>query len=237
MSSTNGPMTKIGGAGRGQALHGRRGSLLAAAVAAIVAAGLIYAFVSSYNKSSAPPATPVATTSTVWVAKGVIAAGTPYAQVIAQGMLERQAIPTSQVIAGAISDPSVVAGQVVKTDVAAGQQVTTADFSSTFKATLGTQLIGDYRAVAFPLDAAHGLTAYVIPGSHVDIMGQDKATSQMLVQDVEVLANSGGVMVLRLTDKQSLLLTAATGKDALWLSLRPVRGAKQSIRLGDQESL
>jgi Flp pilus assembly protein CpaB len=238
MSSGNRSFPKIGGGNnrRGSILQSRRGSVLASAISAIIAGALIYGFVSSSNNSSPPPATAVVSQATVWVATNSIPAGTPYDAVVDGGMLKRETIPAANAVAGAIDDPSVLAGQVVAASIASGQELTTADFSTTAKVNVDSYLTGTYRADAFALDAAHGLTSYLNSGEHVDVMGQKGSVSLMLAENIEVLGNANGDVVLRLTDKQALALAAATGKYALWLSLRPAHGAKQSIKIGAQET-
>lgn len=233
--STNRPLSRIGGGRPSQLFGNRRTSILVAVVSALLAAGLIYAFVSHYKsgKTVAPPPPE----QTVFVAKSYIALGTPYQQIISQGLLQRETVPAKQAVPGAITDPSVISGQVASQAVAAGQQVAVSDFSTTAKPTITSYLAGDQRAVGFSLDAEHGLTAFLQAGMYVDIMGQKGTVSQLLAPNVEVIGNSGGQVIMRLTDKQALLLTAATGKFSLWLTLRPTHGATQSIKLGDMETL
>lgn len=233
--SSNGPLSRIGGGRPSQLFGTRRTSVMVAAVSAILAAALIYLFVSKYKTGNT--VIPPPPQQTVFVAKNYIPEGTPYGQVISRGMLERETIPAKQVVVGAIADPSVISGQVAAQAVAAGQQVTAADFSATAKATITSYLAGPHRGVAFSFDASKGLTTYLVPGMFVDVMGQHATVSQLLAPDVEVIANHAGVIVLDLTDKQALLLTAATGKYSLWLALRPSHGATSTIKLGDLEKL
>ena len=55
--------------------------------------------------------------------------------------------------------------------------------------------------------------------------------SEMIEQNVIVLENEQGLVVLKLTDKQALLLTAATTQGSLWVSLRPALGATNSVKI------
>jgi hypothetical protein len=59
----------------------------------------------------------------------------------------------------------------------------------------------------------------------------------LLVKDVTIIANSSGLIVLRLTDKQALLISAATVKDSLWLTMRPSIKATNSVQVGAVGSL
>ncbi len=70
------------------------------------------------------------------------------------------------------------------------------------------------------------------PGDTVDVMGLDAGKAEMLAENVSVIANQNGDVILRLTDKQALQLTSATGVSSLWLTLRPATGAKESVKVG-----
>jgi Flp pilus assembly protein CpaB len=211
-------------------LNNRTTQIFVAAVSALLAAALIYLFVTHYNKSTAPPV--VVPDSTVWVASQTIPAGTPQSQVAAGGLIKSTQVPPSQVVPGAISNPSVVAGEATSVAIVAGQQVTAGDFARTQVNSITTFLKGDQRGVAFTLDSEHGLTSFLQPNDTVDIMAVSGASSELLVKDVTIIANNSGIVVLRLTDKQALLVTAATGKDALWFSMRPTIKATNSVQVG-----
>jgi Flp pilus assembly protein CpaB len=206
----------------------RRNSILVAVLSAVLAAALIYLFVSHYRKAS-PPAAPLQTT--VWEAARNIPRGTTEATAAGAGLFKSVTVPAKQAVAGAIADPSVIVGDAAAVPITAGQQITLSDFTHTTD-TLSSALTGVQRAVAFSLDAEHGLTSFLQPGNTVDIMGVAGGTSTLLLQNIPILSNAGGLVVLRLTDRQSLLLTAATGAYTLWLSLRPSLKASDSIQVG-----
>ena len=63
-------------------------------------------------------------------------------------------------------------------------------------------------------------------------MGLANGSSTLLLQNVPVLSNAGGLVVLRLTDRQALLITAATGTYSLWLTLRPSLKGTDSVQVG-----
>ncbi len=213
---------------RGSALSNRRTAILVAVVSAVLAAVLIYLFVSHYQKNTvvAPP------NSTVWVAKRYIPAGTPQSQIAAAGLLKSTQVPASQAVLGAISDPSAVAGQTTSVAIEAGQQVTVGDFTKTAANPITAYIKGDQRGVAFTLDSEHGLTSYLQPDDTVDIMALKGNSTELLLKDVTIIANSGGIVVLRLTDKQALIVTAASAVDTLWLAMRPTINATNSIKVG-----
>lgn len=216
------------GVGRSLGLANRRNSILVAVLSAVLAAVLIYLFVSHYHKAS-PPAAPLETT--VWVAARNIPQGTSEATAAAAGLFKSMTVPVNKAVAGAIGDPAVITGDAAAVAIVAGQQLTVADFTKTAD-TVSAELTGSQRAVAFSLDSEHGLTSFLAPGNTVDIMGLSGGASTLLLQKVPVLSNSGGLVVLRLTDRQALLITAATGSYSLWLTLRPSLNAKDSVQVG-----
>jgi Flp pilus assembly protein CpaB len=225
---------KLGSRFNNQAASSRRNSILVALLAAVLAGGLIYAFVSRSNKTTTAAA-PIETT--VFVAKSYIPVGTADASIVSKGLLKPVQVPATSVIPGAISDPSLVAGLVTTSAIATGQQLASTDFARG-STSLDTQLSGDERAVAISIDAAHGLTAYLSAGDTVDVAVQGTKGTGVLFQDVTVLANAGGDVVLNLTDRQVLLLgDALQGNLAIWLEMRPAKGAKDSVKLGTVEKI
>lgn len=221
---------KPGAGSRKQGLNNRPTAILVAAVSAVLAAALIYLFVTHYHKSA--PVVVAPQSATVWVASHYIPADTPQSQIAAGGYLKADTVPVTQVIAGAITDPSVVAGEATSVAIEAGQQVTVGDFTRTPVNSITTYLKGDQRGVAFTFDSEHGLTSYLKPNNTVDVMATSNGSTELLVKDITVIANSGGNVVLRLTDKQALLVTAASGKYALWLTMRPTIKATNSVQVG-----
>jgi Flp pilus assembly protein CpaB len=199
-----------------------------ALASAVLAAVLIYLFVTHYNKNTVQQPAAIAQ-ATVWVATKPITQGTPESAIASGGYFKPTQVPLTQVMAGAIADPSQVVGQVAASTIAAGQQVTAADFTKA--PTVSADLKGNQRAVAFSFDSEHGLTTWLTPGNTVDVMVVMKSSTQLVDQNVTVLENEQGLVVLKLTDKQALLLTAATTKGSLWLSLRPALNAKNSIKV------
>lgn len=212
-------------------INDRKTAFLIAGVSAVLAAALIYLFVTHYAKKAPAPIV-VAQDSTVLVAKQAIPAGTPETQLVADGMLRPTHVPQSQVVAGALSDPAVVVGQATSVAIPIGQQITLGDFTKTPVNPITSFLKGDQRGVAFSFDAEHGLTSFLQPNSTVDIMAVEGTSTQLLLKDVTIIGNSGGLVILRLTDKQALVVTAATTNHTLWLSMRPTLKATNSVKVG-----
>jgi Flp pilus assembly protein CpaB len=222
---------RIGGNMAGQLLSSRRGALTVAAVSALLAGLLLYMFVQHYRTS---PVAAAPTQAVVFVASQYIPAGTPESLVASENLLKRVEVPSTQAVAGAIPDPSTIAGEYSSTAIAAGQQISIADFTHSV-GTVGSYLSGKYRAVALPFDAAHGLTAYLQPGNTVDIMDDESDKTMVVVaQNVPVLANANGEVVLKVRDSVAMTLAGASDNSKLWLTLRPPAGARQSVQVGSQ---
>jgi Flp pilus assembly protein CpaB len=226
------PRSRIGGSWTAQLLATRRGAMTVAALAAILAGVLLYLFVQHYKSNSTTSAAAPASIFVFQTTK-YIPAGTPAETLASEGLLQKVQVSSKQAQAGAISDPSVITGEVSATNIAKGQQVTAADFTHA-NVTIGAYLTGTQRAIAVPLDAPHGLTAYLTAGNTVDMMVDNGGTSSVLAQNLSVLENSGGDVVLRVTDKQALQISAAADSTKLWLVLRPPTGAQESVRIGSK---
>src|SRR5205823_877868 len=82
-------------------------------------------------------------------------------------------------------------------DVYPGQQLTAADFTAA-NVTIASQLAGPDRAIAVPVDSAHGLTGFVQGGDRVDVLssfpggGNGHGAVTVLAQNVLVLSAAGG---------------------------------------------
>jgi len=216
---------KVGGSRSGQGFATRRGSVLVALISAVMAGVLIYLFVSHYHKTTvAPPAT-----MTVYEAARYIPAGTPESTIAAENLLKPVTVPVASAFAGAISDPAAITGEVSAVPITLGQQVTVTDFSHS-NVTISSYLTGDHRAVAIAIDSAHGLTSYLSRGDTIDVIAQGPGGTDELFQDVTVLGNQAGNVVLDLTDKQAMQLSNAVGNHlTIWFELRPLNGAKNSV--------
>ena len=167
---------------------------------------LIYLFVSHYNKKTVTPPASV----TVFEATRYIPRGTPQASVAAENLLKPVQVPAAQAVLGAIADPSDIVGEVSTGAIAKGQQVTAADFSHA-NITLASYLSWRSARDCFCAGRYPGLTAYIAEGDTVDIMAQNAGKTEMVAQNVPVLANANGDIVVRVTDKQALKLASDTG--------------------------
>jgi Flp pilus assembly protein CpaB len=232
---------KIGGNWPGDSLSGRRGTLLIAVVAALAAGLLIFLFVQQYKKH----VNGTVSTSPVFVATQFIQRGTSANVIATKSLFQRTLVKSDQVVTGAITDPSLIQGQVATKDIYPGQQLTAADFT-TSDVTIASQLSGSQRAIAVPVDAAHGLVNYVHAGDYVDVLssfagGTGSTTGgavTTLARHILVLATSasgGGIgttggdeAVLRVTDQLALEVAYAVDNGKVWITLRPPAGATNS---------
>lgn len=245
MEASSSSRRRTGGNLTGAMFSTRRGAITTAIIAALIAGILLFAFVQSYKKggSSSTGNAPV------FVASGYIPAGTPVSVIASSQLLSRTTVPTNHVVVGAISDPSVLRGEVASTAIYPGQQLTAADFT-TKNVSLASQLTGDNRAIAIPVDSAHGLVGFVEAGDHVDVLddtgiGRSGANGvTALAQNVLVLSAPGGAtsggsplsgsssssngngnIILEVTSKQAATFAYAADNGKVWITLRPPVGA------------
>ena len=96
----------------------------------------------------------------VFVASGYIPKGTPVSVIGSAQLLSRTTVPASKAVVGAITDPSVISGEVAASNIYPGQQLAASDFTAA-NVTVASLLTGNQRAIAIPLDSAHGLVGVV----------------------------------------------------------------------------
>jgi Flp pilus assembly protein CpaB len=219
----------------------RRGSITTAIVAAILAGIILFAFVSNYNSSSGPSVV----NTPVFVSSGYIPKGTPVSVLASGSLISRTTVPSTHVVSGAIQDPSAIKGEVAAEPIYPGQQLTAADFT-TADVTITSQLTGTERAIAIPVDQAHGMIGFVQAGDRVDVLNDGgggaagKGGVAVLGTNVLVLnapggssgggiggggGSSNGNLVLQVTPKQSLAFAYAADNGKIWITLRPAAGA------------
>jgi Flp pilus assembly protein CpaB len=233
---------KIGGKSPRDLFSSRRGTTLIAVGAAVLAGILLFAFVQSYRNS----VNSTAASTSVFVASSYIPRGASASLIASGQLLQRTTVKSNAVKAGAITDPSVLHGEVAATDIYPGQQLTAADFTVAGGTTIASDLTGTDRAIAVPVDSAHGLVGFVRAGDRIDVYSSFAGTGARgavtpLAQNVLVLSapggggagvvgggGAGGNIVLRVSTKiaQQLAYIADNGK--VWITLRPPVGAVNS---------
>jgi Flp pilus assembly protein CpaB len=225
----------------------RRGTLVAAALIALLAGASILVYLNSYRESLKSQGALV----TVLVAKGTIAKGTAGSVVAAKNLYTATTIRESQLLEGAISDPAALRDKVATREIFDAAQLTAADFGAAGDS-LAAQLTDRQRIVSVPFDSAHGLIDGIEPGNRVDVYagfnviplgadgkpvsgGQSRPMLRLILSNVSVLAvgekarGSGTTNVgLRVDDLDAAQLAFAADNGKLWLALRPSSGAKPS---------
>jgi pilus assembly protein CpaB len=229
-------------------LSTREGTLAFAAMAGLLAVGVVMVFMSGYKRSLNEGAEPV----TVLVAKDELPKGSSGDLIARKGLFQATGFKREQVKEGAITDPAALRGVVAVHPLVPGQQLTQADFAKPTDPVM-SKLADDQRAVTLPLDAAHGMLGQIEAGDHVDVFAgfqvqvdgasRPRPVLRVLVQDVEVLqapavgeAKAGGLnqqnqtqnVVLRVSDKQAVELAFASDNGKVWIALRAQAGADQS---------
>jgi Flp pilus assembly protein CpaB len=231
----------------GKLVSTRRGTLLAAALVALLAGASILVYLNSYRESLKAQGALV----TVLVAKGTIHKGTSGSVVAEKDLYTATTIRESQLLEGAISDPAALRGKVATREIYDAAQLTAADFGEAGDS-LAAQLTDRQRVVTVPLDSAHGLIDGIEPGNRVDVFagfnvvplgadgkptsgGQSRPMLRLILANVSVLAvgekarGSGTTDVsLRVDDMDAAQLAFAADNGKLWLALRPSSGAKPS---------
>ena len=226
--------------GLGRFAASRRGAITIAAIAAALAGVVLLVFISQY-KHDVQGGT---VEQSALVANQLIPKGTSGSVVVSDSMSKATMIQQDNLQAGALSSAAGLAGKVATRDIYPGEQITAADFASNADPVRG-KLTGDQRAIAVPMDSAHGLVGQVRAGDKVDVLASfnsgnsPTSTSQpalrTLVQNVLVLAvppassNSTSSTIqnltIRVTETQAAQIAFAADNGKVWFILRPPAGA------------
>ncbi|HYZ20451.1 MAG TPA: Flp pilus assembly protein CpaB [Gaiellaceae bacterium] len=221
----------------------RGGTITVGGFAALLAALVLLLYLSQYRSSVDNASEPVP----VLVAKTLIEKGTPGDVVGLKELFQTTESPKDQLKEGAITDPTTLRGRVAAVDVYPGSQLTTGDFASTGKSTIGTTITGNQRAISIPLDSAHGMVGQLQAGDHVDVYAGFNVNSaagatsrpvlKVIMQDVVVLqtphaartgaaagANTSNI-VLRTSYEEAAQLAWSIDNGKVWIVLRPRTGA------------
>jgi Flp pilus assembly protein CpaB len=225
----------------------RGGTVAIGGAAAAFAALLLLVYLNQYRSSVNSADEPM----TVLVAKSLIEKGTPGDVVGQQGQFQTTEVPKSQVKEGAIADPAALRDRLATVDVYPGQPLTTAEFAASANGALGSRIAGNQRAIAVPVDAAHGLVGQVQAGDRVDVLagfnvsagagaGAANPVVKVLTQNILVLeapqragpgvggANAANV-VLRTSYRKAAEIAWAVDNGKVWIVLRPRAGAPLKV--------
>ena len=226
------------------ALSTRRGMLLLGGGAALLAAIILIVYLKNYRSN----VNAANATVSVLVAKNLIQKGAPGNLVATNRQYQVSPISEKELVVGAISDPGALRGLVATQDIYPGEQLTATDFAPVAPGSFQANLSGNQRAIAIPIDSAHGLTGQIGAGDHVDVFvgvnqggaGGARPVIKLMIEDALVLSTGTppGTVVLRGSGRQTAALAFAADNGKLWLVLRPATGARpESPRLMDTSSL
>src|SRR3954453_5648641 len=228
----------FGGGGPRDMLSTRRGSLMLAAGAALLAGILLFVFVDNQDDNGGSGGA-----QRVLVAKQLIPKGSSGDVVAAQQLATPVEFKGSQVKDGAVTDPQTLQGDVAKADIYPGQQITSSDFTSSDEGVVA-KLAGRQRAVAVPVDEAHGLIGDVKTGDPVDVLagftqsgsaGTTRPVVKTLLQNVLVLnapdsgggiGGSGANNTVRGGARRGADASVTADNGKVWIVLRPPAGAR-----------
>ncbi|HXY82026.1 MAG TPA: hypothetical protein VEH55_11710 [Gaiellaceae bacterium] len=199
----------------------RRGTILIAVGAAVLAGIVLLVYVRGYrqNVSASSAAT------SVLVARSLIEKGTPGAVVGTEHLYQIASVPKTALLAGAYVDPSALRTGVATSDIFPGQQLTAGDFAQP-ASTLDTEISGTQRALTLPIDPTRTIGGQLASGDRIDIYFSTSAGVRQILENIPVLIGANGSTVtVRVDAKQAALLALAVDTGKVWFTLRPTVGA------------
>ena len=209
----------------------RSGAVIAGAIAAVVAVILLVVYLHSYRSSVNSGKQP----ERVLIATRLIPRGTSGTLIAQQGLYQVTTVQKDQLQLNAITDPAALSGRVAAADIFPGQQLTQEAFTTEALTSIPYVISGRQRAIAIPVDSAHGLIGQVAAGNYVDVyvgVSGGAATGgevvTLLAPDIYVLAapgNGSNNAILRIDTDQAAKFAFAADNERIWLVLRPQVGS------------
>ena len=207
----------------------RSGAVIAGAIAAVVAVLLLVVYLRSYRSSVNSGKQP----ERVLIATRLIPRGTSGTLIAQQGLYQVTTVQRDQLQLNAITDPASLSGRVAVADIFPGQQLTQDAFSTEAPTQIPYVISGRQRAIAIPVDSAHGLIGQVAAGNYVDVYvgvagGSSGTEVTLLAPDIYVLAapgNGSNNAILRIDTDQAAKFAFAADNERIWLVLRPQVGS------------
>ncbi|RMF23613.1 MAG: Flp pilus assembly protein CpaB [Deltaproteobacteria bacterium] len=151
----------------------------------------------------------------------------------------------------AFGSPEEVIGKLARTTIYANDPLTNTKFVTSESPSILSMLIPKgHRAISVKVNEVTGISGFVAPGSHVDVLltvpGTDEmaARTRIILQDVEVLAIAQSVeqqdnkptvvntVTLDVTPRQAEVVAVASNEGNLHLVLRNDRDERQVISWG-----
>ena len=226
-------------------LSTRRGSTVLGIAAAVMAGILLLAYLNQYRNSVRNSAEG----ASVLVAGSLIEKGTPGDLIGSEKLFTTTKIRKDQIVDGAFTDARSLKGQVARDRIFPNQQLTASDFVAATATTLSTKLTGTQRAIAIPLDTAHGLIGQLQPGDHVDVLAGfdieglrgNVPVIKTLIQNALVLkapaaarrgvGGADATVTIRATAAQVAQVAFAVDNGRIWLVQLPSANAKSTKSL------
>jgi Flp pilus assembly protein CpaB len=211
----------------------RGSALIAGALVALLAVILLVWYLHSYRSSVNSGKQP----ELVLVATKLIPRGTAGGTLAEKHLYQLTKVQRDQLKPLSIGDASALQGRVAAEDIFPGQQLTQDAFTTENATEIPYEISGKQRAIAIPVDPAHGLVGQVEAGDFVDVYFGTAQTNDsgsatqiltLLAADIKVLVAPGtstSNAVLRVTTKQAPEFAFASDNTKIWLVLRPQVGA------------
>jgi len=181
------------------------------------------------------PTQAAADTVPVVVAADTISRG----QVVEAELVKVVPWPTASVPEGAFRSLDEAVGKLARTEIYADDLLTTAKFLDTKAPSILSMLIPTgRRAISIKVNEVTGISGFVAPGSHVDVLltvvGNEEmpAKTRIVLQDTEVLAIAQSIeqrdsrpvvvntVTLNVTPREAETVTLASNEGSLHLVLR-----------------
>jgi Flp pilus assembly protein CpaB len=210
-------------------MSSRSWAIAIGAAAVVLAAILLVVYLDRYRARVGGRNAP----TPVLVANRLIPAGTPGTLVASGTMYAPTTLPRKEVEVGAIADPQYLSGRAAAIDIFPGQQFTATDFAADPNATVKSQITGVQRAISISIDQVHGSLSQVAAGDSVDVYIGVAGAVKLFRPNLKVLAvptPEGGNLTLRTTTKDAADFAFAADNAQLWFVVRPVIGAKRTVR-------
>jgi pilus assembly protein CpaB len=141
-------------------------AVLAAMLVALVGVGAVMLYASGADARAVADQRP----QSVYVAQGLVPAGTSAADAVARGLMVPTQIAAKGVPAGALTTVDAATGKLVAlTDIAAGEFVTASRFGTTPTGSKALQVPDGQVAISVALSDPGRVGTFVTPGSHIVI--------------------------------------------------------------------
>jgi Flp pilus assembly protein CpaB len=219
----------------------RRGTLAIAALATLIAAGILVFAMNRYRQSVNATSKQVP----VLVATRFIEKGTAGSAIGVGNDFKIVRLSEKQLQVGALANAAALRGEVAAQDIYPNQQLAASDFVS--GGLFYSKLQGDLRAVSVPVDTSHGLVGNIQTGDRADVyvsfpesskgpaflrlvapnafvLDAGRAAGGLNITVPGVGSGSTSNVVLEVNAHQAAELAFSADNGKVWLVLRPAHG-------------